>query len=185
MSVQQQQHAQDRIAITGLIALSAAASGFLIWLLYAHRASGEYASTLTFLPALNSLFNACSAICLCVGFVYIRRREIEKHKRSMLTAFVFSSLFLVSYIIHHSLHGDTHFVRIGLFRTIYLSILASHIVASMVALPFVLITFFFSLSGRFRQHRKIARYTFPIWLYVSVTGVIVFGLLSASGSVKH
>jgi putative membrane protein len=169
----------NRIAITGIVAVSAVASAFLIWLLYVHRASGEYAGTLTFLPALNSLFNALSAISLCTGFALIKRKDRRGHKRAMLTAFVFSSLFLVSYIVHHALHGDTHFPNIGAIRTVYLTILASHILLSIIALPFVLITFFFSLSGRFRQHKKIAKYTFPIWLYVSVTGVIVFGMLSA------
>ena len=169
---------ENRFAIGVLIGISAAASAFLIWLLYAHHASAEYASTLTFLPALNSVLNACSAICLIVGFMYIKRRNMQAHKRAMMTAFLFSTLFLVSYITHHALHGDTRFPALGTIRGIYLSILASHIILSVVALPLVLITFFFSLTGRFRSHRKIAKFTFPIWLYVSVTGVIVFALLS-------
>jgi putative membrane protein len=97
----------------------------------------------------------------------------------MLSAFGFSSLFLVSYIVNHALHGDTRFPGHGTIRTVYLSILASHIFLSVVALPLVLITFFFSLTGRFPTHKRIARFTFPIWLYVSVTGVIVFALLQA------
>ena len=98
----------------------------------------------------------------------------------MLLAFGFSSLFLVSYIVNHALHGDTRFpLGHATMRAIYLVILASHITLSIVALPLVLITFFFSLSGRFAQHKRIARYTFPIWLYVSVTGVVVFALLQA------
>ena len=98
----------------------------------------------------------------------------------MLLAFAFSSLFLVSYIVNHALHGDTHFpAGHATLRAIYLSILASHIILSVVALPLVLITFFFSLSGRFPQHKRIARFTFPVWLYVSVTGVVVFALLQA------
>jgi putative membrane protein len=97
----------------------------------------------------------------------------------MLMAFGFSSLFLVSYVVNHALRGDTPFPGVGTARTVYLSILASHILFSIVALPMVLTTLFFGLSGRFRMHRRLARVTFPIWLYVSVTGVIVFVFLKA------
>ena len=99
----------------------------------------------------------------------------------MMIAFVFSSLFLVSYIINHALHGDTIFPNVGMVKTVYLWILFSHITLSIVALPMVLTTFFFSLSGRFRQHRKLARFTLPIWLYVSVTGVVVHTMLAHGG----
>ena len=95
----------------------------------------------------------------------------------MITAFVFSTLFLVSYILHHALHGDVRYPLHGAFRTFYLCLLASHILLAVVALPLVLITFFFSLSGRIPQHRKVARWTFPLWLYVSVTGVITYVML--------
>ena len=95
----------------------------------------------------------------------------------MLVAFGFSSLFLVSYIVNHALRGETHFAGSGTTRTVYLSILTSHVVLSIVALPLVLTTLFFGLRGRFLMHRRLARITFPIWLYVSVTGVVVFELL--------
>jgi putative membrane protein len=97
----------------------------------------------------------------------------------MMTAFAFSALFLVSYVANHALHGDTIFPGHGTVRTVYLAILISHIFLSVVVLPLILITFFFSLSGRFAQHKRIARYTFPIWLYVSVTGVVVYAMLAA------
>jgi putative membrane protein len=98
----------------------------------------------------------------------------------MFTAFIFSSLFLVSYITNHALHGDAKFPTTHpTARFIYLWILLTpHILASMVALPLILITFFFSLTGRIPWHRRIARYTFPLWLYVSVSGVIVYGMLA-------
>ena len=95
----------------------------------------------------------------------------------MITAFIFSTLFLISYIAHHALHGDVRYPADGAYRSIYLPLLASHIVLAIVALPMVLVTFFFSLSGRIPQHRKIARWTFPLWLYVSVTGVITYVML--------
>src|SRR5271156_3443702 len=169
----------SRAPIATIIGISVIATLFLLWLVYVHPPSQEYASRLLFLPALNALFNAMSAVALVIGFSYIRKRNIAAHRASMLTAFVFSSLFLVSYITNHALHGEMRFPGHGPIRTAYLALLISHVLLSVVALPMVLITFFFSLSGRFPQHRKIARYTYPIWLYVSVTGVVVFALLQA------
>jgi putative membrane protein len=95
----------------------------------------------------------------------------------MLLAFAFSSIFLISYIANHALHGDTMFPGHSSMRVLYLWILASHVTLSIVALPMVLTTFFFSLTGWFTMHRRIARLTFPIWLYVSITGVMVFVFL--------
>jgi putative membrane protein len=166
-----------RAVLGAIVAGSAAAISFLLWLLYVHQASAQFAGHWTFLPALNASLNAMSAIALCVGLYFIKHGNRQAHRTSMLSAFGFSSLFLVSYIVNHALHGDTHFPGTGTIRTIYFSILASHIFLSVVALPLVLTTLFFSLSGRFAMHRRIARFTFPIWLYVSITGVIVFALL--------
>jgi putative membrane protein len=123
---------------------------------------------------LNAVLNGAAAVALCFGFYFIQRREISSHRNSMILAFVFSSLFLISYIANHAIHGDTRFPGHGGVRNLYLGILASHVLLSIVALPMVLTTFFFSLTGRFAMHRRIARFTFPIWLYVSVTGVVVF-----------
>ncbi len=95
----------------------------------------------------------------------------------MITAFIFSALFLVSYIFHHALHGDVRYPAHAPYRSIYLPLLASHIVLAVVALPLVLVTFFFSITGHFPKHRKLARWTFPLWLYVSVTGVVTYGML--------
>jgi putative membrane protein len=166
------------LPVAMIVGVSALAIAFLLWLLFVHQASSAFAMRLNFLPALNALFNGLCATALVIGFYFIRQRNIAAHRKAMMTAFVFSSLFLVSYILHHALHGDQIFPGHGTARTIYLSILVSHIVLSVVALPMVLTTFFFSLSGRFRQHRAIARYTLPIWLYVSVTGVVVYAMLA-------
>jgi putative membrane protein len=179
MSATQTVPATSKNTIAGIIALSLAATGFLFWLIYVHTAPQAFATRLLFLPALDALLNGLAAICLIIGFFFIRRRDIKAHRRSMITAFVFSSLFLICYVLNHALHGDTLYQGHGALRTVYLSILASHIVLCTIALPMVLITFFFSLSGRFPQHKKIARFTLPIWLYVSVTGVIVFAMLHA------
>jgi putative membrane protein len=167
------------LPIALIVAVSAAAVCFLLWLLYFHHPLDASVSRLRFLPAVNALLNGLCTVALLAGFYFIRQRNIPAHRVSMVVAFVFSSLFLVSYITNHALHGETHFPGFGTVRTVYLSILASHVILSVVALPMVLTTFFFSLSGRFRQHRKIASFTLPIWLYVSVTGVVVYAMLAA------
>ena len=169
----------SRAPIATIVGISAVATLFLLWLVYIHPPSQEFATRLLFLPALNALFNAMSATALVIGFSYIRKRNIAAHRASMITAFVFSSLFLVCYITNHALHGEMRFAGHGPIRTAYLALLISHILLSVIALPMVLITFFFSLTGRFPQHKKIARFTYPIWLYVSVTGVIVYAMLAA------
>ena len=167
----------SRPVIGAIVVVSGLAVSFLLWLLYVHRAPADFAGRWMFLPAFNALLNGLCAISLCAGLYFIKHRNKEAHRRSMLLAFAFSSAFLVSYIVNHALHGDTIFPGVGAVRTLYLSILASHIILSIVALPMVLITFFFSLTGRFAIHRRIARWTFPIWLYVSITGVVVFVFL--------
>jgi putative membrane protein len=175
------EHAETgpRQVIGAIVVVSGLAVSFLLWLLYVHHASSAFEGRWTFLPALNALLNASCATALCVGLYFIKHRNKEAHRASMLLAFAFSSVFLVSYIVNHALHGDTIFPRHGPVRTLYLSILASHVILSIVALPLVLTTFFFSLTGRFAMHRRIARWTFPLWLYVSITGVVVFLFLKA------
>ena len=125
----------------------------------------------------NRWLNGLCAIALCVGLYFIKHRNKEAHRTSMLLAFAFSSVFLVSDIVNHALHGDTIFPGRGPVRTLYLSILASHVILSIIALPMVLTTLFFSVTDRFAMHRRIARWTFPVWLYVSITGVLVFVFL--------
>jgi putative membrane protein len=169
----------SRPVIGAIVVVSGLAVSFLLWLLYVHRAPADFAGRWMFLPALNALLNGLCAISLCVGLYFIKHHNQDAHRTSMLVAFAFSSAFLVSYIVNHALHGDTIFPGHGPVRTLYLSILGSHIILSIVALPMVLITFFFSLTGRFAMHRRIARWTFPIWLYVSTTGVVVFVFLRA------
>jgi putative membrane protein len=169
----------ERLAIGVIVVASTAAVAFLLWLLYFHDPPATMARRWIFLPQLNALLNGLSAVALCVGLYFIRRKNWRAHRAGMLAAFGFSSLFLVSYIVNHALRGDTPFPGVGAARTVYLSILASHILFSIVALPLVLTTLFFALSGRFRMHRRLARVTFPIWLYVSVTGVVVFVFLKA------
>jgi putative membrane protein len=165
--------------VATIIAISAVASLFLFWLIYFHPPADVTGTHLSFLPALNALLNALAAIALVVGFAFIRAGKVAPHRASMFTAFIFSSVFLAAYITNYALHGEMHFGGVGTVRWIYFPLLISHIILAVVALPMILITFFLSLSGRFPAHRRLARYTFPIWLYVSVTGVIVYAMLAS------
>lgn len=164
-------------AIAAILLISAAASLFLFWLIYVHPASDAASVRFAFLPPLNAVLNGLSATALLIGFTFIRARRIAAHRASMITAFAFSTLFLVGYILHHALHGDVHYPVHAAWRSVYIPLLISHIILATVTLPLVLVTFFFSLTGRFPQHRRIARWTFPLWLYVSVTGVITYVML--------
>ena len=166
-----------RPAITAILVVSAAACLFLLWLIYIHQAADTTHVRMAFLPALNALLNALSAAALLIGYIFIRAKRIQAHRAAMIAAFAFSTLFLVSYIFHHALHGDVRYPVHAALRSVYLPLLASHILLAIVALPLVLVTFFFSLTGRIREHRKVARWTFPLWLYVSVTGVVTYILL--------
>jgi putative membrane protein len=156
-----------------ILALSGVIATFLIWLIY-FKGKVVAPDWVSALPAANASFNALSAICLVLGYINIRRGNRVTHMRFMLSATVFSALFLVSYITYHFFHGDTKFPGHGLVRTAYLTILISHIGLSMVALPLILAALWFALHSQFIFHRRIARWTFPVWLYVSVTGVVVY-----------
>jgi putative membrane protein len=170
-----------RSVIWSIIGISVVASLFLSWLVYFHQPVDVAGTHLAFLPALNAVLNALCTFFLIKGFLYIRKLNILAHRNSMFSAFIVSSLFLVSYILNHAMHGDMRFpLGHPTARFIYLWILlVPHIILAVVALPIILITFYLSLSGRFSAHRKIARITFPIWLYVSISGVIVYGMLAA------
>ena len=167
--------------IATIIAISAVASLFLAWLVYYHPPVDVAGTHLAFLPALDALLNALCAIFLLAGFRYILRREVTRHRNSMFGAFIVSSAFLVAYILNHVLHGDLLFPKTHpTARFVYLWILLTpHILLAIVCLPMILITFFLSLTGRFPAHRRLARWTFPIWLYVSVSGVVVYAMLAA------
>lgn len=161
-----------------ILAVSACVAAFVIWLDYF---KGKLAGPqwVLALPSANALFNSISAICLVTGYINIRRGNRAVHKRFMLAALASSALFLLSYITYHYFHGDTKFPGFGWIRPVYFFILISHISLSVIALPLVLITFWYALRGQFPRHRAIARWTLPIWLYVSVTGVVVYAMLRA------
>src|SRR5579863_9451154 len=137
----------------------------LVGVIYGHGRMAEAPAWISWLPALNALLNGTSAVFLVLAYRAIRRRDVVTHSRRILTSLGASALFLVSYIVYHSVHGDTHFGGQGLVRPVYFFILITHVGLSAVALPLVFLSLFFSLSGRFPTHKKLARYAFPIWLY--------------------
>ena len=162
-----------------ILAASAAALGLLFAVIYGHGRATAVPGWVSWLPALNAFLNGTSAVFLVLAYRAIRRRDVERHARRILVSVAASALFLVSYIVYHSVHGDTKFGGHGLIRPVYFFILVSHVLLSMVALPLIFFSLFFSLSARYPKHKAIARYTLPVWLYVSVTGVLVFALLRA------
>lgn len=129
------------------------------------------------LPALNAGLNATSAILLIWGFRLARRRQFDKHKRVMLGAFFVSVLFLISYLAYHAQVGSVRFQKTGPVRTLYFAVLVSHTILAAVVPPMALITLFRAWKGQFERHRRLARVTLPFWLYVSVTGVVVYLML--------
>ena len=129
------------------------------------------------LPVVNATLNALSGILLLVGFTRIRAGKQAQHRKWMLAAFASSSLFLLSYLVYHAQVGSVPFTRQGFVRPLYFTILITHVTLAAAVPPLAILTLTRGLKGRFSQHRRIARWTFPIWMYVSVTGVLVYVLL--------
>jgi len=167
----------DKALRGAVAALSAAVIGFLVWLLYVHEAIARGSGATSPLPLLNAVFNFLCAFCLVGGYLAIRAGNVTRHIRFMLGAVTCSTLFLIGYVAHHYTAGDTPFGGQGLVRPVYFAILITHVVATTIALPMILFTLAHAISGRFVEHKRIARRTLPLWLYVSATGVLVFVFL--------
>lgn len=146
-------------------------------LLLGREESGDGRLDVSALPALNAFLNGLSALFLSAGYLFIRRKKPTAHKLSMLTAFFVSTLFLVSYLVYHYHAGAKPFGGTGAIRVVYFSLLVSHIVLAAVIVPLTLTTIYRAWRGEFNLHKRIARFTLPIWLYVSVTGVVVYWML--------
>jgi putative membrane protein len=163
--------------------ISSAAVAFIAFILGRDAGPGGTVD-LSFVPAVNATCNAMASLCLIAGYVAIRRRAVQVHRACMVTALAFSTVFLVGYLSYHYVHGDTKYSGTGAMRAVYLAILASHIVLSITVVPGALTSFYFALTGQFTRHRRLNRVFLPIWLYVSVTGVMVFLMLQIFGSVR-
>ncbi len=132
----------------------------------------------TVAPALNAILNGTSAVLLVIAHRFITRGKVEPHKRTMIAAFATSSVFLVNYLTYHALiHGSKHFTGQGFVRYVYFTILLTHTILAAVIVPMVLITLSRGLKRNYPRHRAIARWTYPLWLYVSITGVVIYLML--------
>jgi putative membrane protein len=172
--------APDRafFAFTGVV--STAALAFIGYLLLVRRGGSPGAADLRFLPAVNAGLNATAASLLAAGWLAIRRRQRRVHQYLMVGAFAASALFLVCYLAYHYVHGDTRYAGTGPLRAVYLAVLASHVLLSIPVVPLALTAFYFAYRRQFARHRRVTRWLAPIWLYVSVTGVVVFFMLRGS-----
>ena len=168
----------DRQFFAWNAAVSTLAVAFIAYILRRDASPGGSVD-LSFVPALNAVFNALSAACLVAGYVAIRRKAVQVHRFCMVTAFALSAVFLVGYLAYHYVHGDTRYAGTGAGRTVYLLVLASHVLLSITVVPGALTSFYFALTRRFDRHRRLNRVFLPIWLYVSVTGVAIYFLLRA------
>ncbi len=127
---------------------------------------------------INAVLNTCVSVLLIAGLIAVKNKNYVGHKKLMMTAIILSALFLISYIAHHLLSGDTKYGGEGSIRYVYFVILITHIFLAAIILPFILYTAYRALTGEFGKHKKLAKYTFPLWLYVSITGVIVYLMIS-------
>jgi putative membrane protein len=133
--------------------------------------------TVSDLPALNACLNGTSAILLTIGYIQIRKQRQIAHRNCMIGAFVVSTVFLCSYVYYHTHTGHTTFVEPAWFKKYYLVLLVSHVLLAFVIVPLILVTLFLAWKKRFESHRRIARWTWPAWMYVSVTGVVIYLIL--------
>ena len=169
---------KDKNALVAICLLSVIVVTFLAWLIYFKEVADRGTlAWVSYLPALNAILNALCTVCLIRGYLLIKKGFKKEHRNMMLTALGLSALFLVSYVIYHHYQGDTKFINPGNIRYVYFSILISHIFASVIVVPMIFTTVYFAATGNFIKHPKVARITFPIWLYVSTTGVIIFLML--------
>ncbi len=160
--------------------LSAGALAFLTYILIIRGGSEAAGIDLRFLPAVNASFNALAASFLIAGYVAIRRRAQRAHQYFMVSAFAASALFLVCYLAYHYVHGDTKYTGQGPLRAVYFFVLISHVLLSMPVVPLALSAFYFAAKKQFQRHKRVTRVLLPMWLYVSVTGVVIFFMLRGS-----
>lgn len=156
--------------------VSVVALAVLAYLLLLRHGSGDPTS-LSFMPAVNACFNAGAAVLLVLAVVAIKQKKVARHQALMISAFASSTFFLVGYLAYHYVHGDSKYPGTGGVRVAYLLLLASHVLLSIPVVPMCLAAFYFAFRRRFDTHKKITKVLFPVWLYVSVTGVLVFLML--------
>jgi len=182
----------NKLYLKIIIGVSIAIPVVVALLLYTPFDLGLNGYWIRFLPTINALLNSSTAVCLVLALIAVKSQKITWHKRLMTLGLVFGALFLVSYVLYHSnsesvIYGDIDHNRtlselesaeVATMRPIYIFTLLSHIALSILVVPFVLLAFYFALSDQIGKHKKLVKYTFPIWLYVSITGVLVYLMIS-------
>jgi len=168
---------KESIALRTIYVVSAIVLVAVVILFYLPRVENP-PSWIPLLPKLNAVINGLCSVLLIASFVMIKRKQISWHKRLNLTAFFLSCIFLVSYIIFHAYGVETRFPADSPIRPVYLFILISHIILAAVVLPLVLLSFYRGLTGKIEAHKRITRWSMPIWLYVTITGVVVYLMIS-------
>ena len=164
----------DKLIIRSFYVISAFVLIFLFWFIYFKQTGQATSPLIPLLPHVNAALNSLTSVLLIIGIIFIKKGNEKAHIITMLSAVATSVLFLVSYLLYHHFHGDTKFIAQGLIRPVYFFILISHIVLSAVNLPMILITLLHAFRKNWEKHKKLAKITFPIWLYVSVTGVLIY-----------
>lgn len=166
----------DSALFSAIAVVSLVAVAIIAYVLFGTRPAPSDGS-LTFMPAVNATLNALAATLQVAGLLAIQARRRELHRGLMLGALGASALFLVGYLVYHYVHGDTPYPKDAPYRGLYLGVLLTHVVGSILVVPMILLTFARALQERFDKHRKVAKLTLPLWLYVSVTGILVFVML--------
>ncbi|MHC4393218.1 MAG: DUF420 domain-containing protein [Planctomycetota bacterium] len=173
---------RNRTALLVIGAVSAALCGFIFWLVYVFKAKGGAPAWAASLPGLNACFNAASTALLITSLLAIRKGNVRAHVGFIAAALAASALFLAGYVINYTFQGDSKFPGTGWIRPVYFTVLISHILLSMAVVPLVLTTVYYAITRQLARHRRIARWTAPIWLYVSITGVAIYLMLRAAGA---
>ena len=170
-----------RPIVTRILAISGVAFVFLLWLLYFKTSSDQTnPDSLSMLPAVNAGLNGTVSLLIVAAVIAIKNGKRRLHMGMMITAIVLSVTFLASYILYHSIHGNTPFVTEGTLRYVYYGILITHVACTVFALPLIMSSVFFAATKRYALHRKVVKFTVPFWMYVSVTGVVIYFLLKAN-----
>jgi putative membrane protein len=161
-----------------IIAISVAVPTLVTVLFFINPPELDLNINIYFFPRLHAILNTLTAFCIFTGYLYIRQKRVNIHRALMLTAFVLSALFLCSYVFYHSISEPTVYGGEGIIRYVYYFLLVTHIVLAAAILPLILFTFAKALNGKIEQHRKLAKWTFPLWFYVAVSGVLVYLMIS-------
>lgn len=167
----------DRTFFAWNAVVSTAAVGLIAYLLLGRETGPDGTIDLSFMPAVNATCNALASCCLVAGYLAIRRKAVQVHRLCMVSALALSAVFLVGYLSYHYVHGDTKYQGTGPLRAIYLAVLLTHILLSITVLPGALTAVYLAQTRQFERHRRWNRVFLPIWLYVSVTGVVIFLML--------